>query len=203
MCFLLPVFVLISVIASCHSCQLCCCVYRHRFSLPSENKHHRVFCCLSDSAVSLCRAQDSVAACGLSRFPICKPPALPPCQPGWSLLAAHQRPADVTHCRRARPLSYSQLCLKTEEHRGAAQLSWAHHGSVLREEGYCNGGLAGFNVAFRACCCVCSFVVWRGSLTLCLYFCVCMCVSNLSGCIFQPRQRCGRKAQEIPMAFVQ
>lgn len=46
--------------------------------------------------------------------------------------------------------------------------------ALLREERYCNDGLAGLNVAFRHSFCICSFVVCRQSLTLCLYFCVCV-----------------------------
>lgn len=61
-----------------------------------------------------------------------------------------------------------------------AQLAWSQHGSLLKEEGYCSGRQAGFNVAFGACCCVCSFVVWRGSLTpsVCIFgVCVCACLT--------------------------
>ena len=116
--FLIPaVCLLISVFASCHSWQLCCCVYRHRFSLPSESKHQGVFCCLSDS-YHCCSAQDSLTVCGLTGFPICKPPALvTPRHPGWSVLATHQCfpfPVDVPQCQCACSLVLSPAMLKQE-----------------------------------------------------------------------------------------
>lgn len=66
-----------------------------------------------------------------------------------------------------------QLCWIVKRTLGSAVLVCV--GSPVREKWYCNGRQAGLNAAFRACCCVCSFVCCRG-LTLC----VCICVTCLT-----------------------
>lgn len=83
--------------------------------LPPENKYQGMFCSFVSQTqfVPLCWAWDSVAVCGLSRFPICKPPALSCVKLAGLLLATHQClpfPVDGTHCQCAYPLSYSRLC---------------------------------------------------------------------------------------------
>lgn len=83
--------------------------------LPPENKYQGMFCSFvfQTQFVPLCWAWDSVAVCGLSRFPICKPPALSCVKLAGLLLATHQClpfPVDGTHCQCAYPLSYSRLC---------------------------------------------------------------------------------------------
>lgn len=119
----------------------------------------------------------SSVACGLSRFSICEPPAVP-CVTLTGLRWPHIRVSpfagDDPRFQSAQP--YLIPCyVELKNNMGAAQLCRARRGFLLRKEGHCNGRQAGFNVAFGACCCVCSFVVWRGGLaprvlifTLCL-----------------------------------
>lgn len=73
------------------------------------------------------------------------------------------------------------------------RLSSAQRGTPLSQEGNCNGRQAGLNVAFRACRCVCSFVVWRRGLAPCVCILVHNCLTCLAAfCSSQNKKGAGR-----------
>lgn len=110
--FLLLVFVLISVFASFHSCQLCCCVYRH--SLPCRLRTGITECyvvsqtpsyhCVELTILLLCEAWADSPSVNHRPYP--PSPRL--------VCAGHTSVFSISYgcscCQCAKPLSYSQLC---------------------------------------------------------------------------------------------